>query len=118
MTLYHGSCQCGAVQWRAEATLDRPVICNCSRCQRLGSVLVFAPAAGFVLEAGAAELTDYLFNQKVIRHRFCRICGVEGFAEAAGPDGTPMVALNVNCLDGVAPREVAARAMAYDGAAR
>lgn len=117
MTLYHGSCQCGAVQWRVEASLDQPVTCNCSRCQRLGSVLVFAPQSAFVLEQGEAALTDYLFNKEVIRHRFCKTCGIQSFSEGSMPDGTPMVAINVNCIEGVNPREVASHAFAYDGAA-
>ena len=137
MSLYHGGCQCGAVRFSAELSLEQPVICNCSRCRRLGSVLVFAPVAGFTVaavaasvgwglcsqfvaslleESGAAELSDYLFNKQVIRHRFCRICGIESFSEGRMPDGTAMVAVNVNCLDGVDARECAARAFAYDGA--
>lgn len=44
---YHGGCQCGTVRFTVEASLDHPIVCNCSRCQRLGSVLVFAPRAGF-----------------------------------------------------------------------
>lgn len=118
MSLYHGGCQCGAVRFSAELSLEQPVICNCSRCRRLGSVLVFAPVAGFTLESGAAELSDYLFNKQVIRHRFCRICGIESFSEGRMPDGTAMVAVNVNCLDGVDARECAARAFAYDGASQ
>ncbi len=40
----------------------------------------------------------------MIRHLFCRTCGIESFAQGEMPDGTPMVAINVNCLDGVEPR--------------
>lgn len=115
--LYHGGCQCGAVRYRVETSLDQPVTCNCSRCQRLGSVLVFAPAADFVLESGQDALTEYRFNREVIHHLFCKTCGIQSFSTGTGPDGAEMVAVNVNCLDGVDPREVAARAFAYDGRA-
>lgn len=115
MTLHTGGCQCGATRFEVEASLDQPVICNCSRCQRLGSVLVFAPRTAFRLTA-EGPLTEYLFNRKVIRHQFCAVCGIESFAASQAPDGTEMVAINVNCLDGVDPREVAKRAHAYDGA--
>jgi hypothetical protein len=112
---YHGSCQCGAVAFDAEVDISEPITCNCSRCQRLGSVLAFAPRERFTLLQGADALTEYTFNRKVIRHQFCRICGIEPFAYAQRPDGTPMVAINVNCLDGVDPRALPARH--FDGRA-
>jgi hypothetical protein len=115
--IYSGGCQCGAVRYNVEASLDQPVTCNCSRCQRLGSVLVFAPRASFVLETDEASLTEYLFNKHEIRHLFCKTCGIESFAYGKMPDGTPMVAINVNCLDGVEPRDVAKAAYHHDGRA-
>jgi hypothetical protein len=115
MSIYHGGCQCGAVRYTVDATLDRPVTCNCSRCQRLGSVLVFAPRTSFVLERGDDALTEYLFNTRRIRHLFCKTCGIESFAYGQMPDGTPTVAINVNCLDDVDVREVAKGAFHYDG---
>jgi len=111
---YHGSCQCGAVRFSAELDLDSVVTCNCSRCRRLGSVLTFAPADRFRLEAGEGATTEYLFNKHAISHRFCRTCGVEAYALGSLPDGTRMAAVNVNCLDGVDPR--AMRPTFYDGA--
>lgn len=118
MAEYTGGCQCGAVRFRVEATLDGAITCNCSRCQRLGAVLVFAPRAGFVLEAGDGATAEYLFNRHAVSHRFCRTCGIESFAFGSMPDGTEMVAVNVNCLDGVDPRAVAATARHVDGRSR
>ncbi|MEW6125098.1 MAG: GFA family protein [Pseudomonadota bacterium] len=100
-TTYRGSCQCGAVRFTAALDLDHTVTCNCSRCRRLGSILAFTAAEGFTLEQGADATSEYLFNRHLIRHHFCRTCGIEPFARAAKPDGTPMVAVNVRCLDGV-----------------
>lgn len=117
MGIYQGGCQCGAVRYSVEASLDQPVICNCSRCQKLGAVLVFAPKAGFTLERGADATVEYLFNTNHIHHKFCKTCGIQSYSEAIGPDGTPMVAINANCLDGVDPRALAAKAHHHDGAA-
>ena len=103
MTLYHGGCQCGAVRYSVDMDLGTPVTCNCSRCRRLGSRLSFAPETAFTLEQGAGELTEYQFAKHRIHHLFCRICGIQSFARAEGRDGTPMVAVNVNCLDEVDP---------------
>ncbi|MCI0735145.1 MAG: GFA family protein [Beijerinckiaceae bacterium] len=110
---YRGSCQCQAVVFDAALDLDQTNTCNCSRCQRLGSVLCFTPAAKFHLERGGGSLTEYLFNKKKIRHQFCETCGIETLAYGEAPDGTPMVAVNVNCLDGVDPRSL--KPAHYDG---
>ena len=97
---YHGSCQCGAVSIDVPLDLDRAMACNCSRCRRMGWALVFAPAAKATI-SGEEATTEYLFNRHAIHHRFCATCGVELYARGAQPDGTPVVAVNVNCLDGV-----------------
>jgi hypothetical protein len=96
-----GSCQCGAVAFEADVDISQPVACNCSRCRRLGSRFAFTPETSFHLLRGADALTEYTFNKHVIRHQFCRTCGIEPFAQGKAPDGTTMVAINVNCLDGV-----------------
>lgn len=70
----------------------------------MGFVLAFAPRASFKLDSGEAQLTEYRFNKKQVRHLFCKICGVESFAYGQMPDGSPVVAINVNCLEGVDPR--------------
>ncbi len=115
MQHYEGGCQCGAVRFSCEADLDQTVTCNCSRCQKLGSVLTFTPRGNFTLLQGEDKLTEYLFNKHVIRHQFCKVCGIESFAYGQMPDGTPMAAINANCLDGVEPREL--KSHHYDGRA-
>jgi hypothetical protein len=103
---HHGSCQCGAVAFDVEVDISRPVACNCSRCRRLGSRLAFAPRDAFRLLRGEEALTEYLFNTGRVRHLFCRTCGIESFAYGEMPDGTPMAAINVNCLDGIEPLDL------------
>jgi hypothetical protein len=103
---YNGGCQCGAVRYEVDADLDKTITCNCSRCQRLGSVLSFTPRDKFTLLSGEENLTEYLFNKHKIHHLFCKTCGIESFAYGAMPDGTPMAAINANCLDGVEPRQL------------
>lgn len=115
MQHYEGGCQCGAVRFRCEADLDQTVTCNCSRCQKLGSVLTFTPRGHFTLLQGEDMLTEYLFNKHVIRHQFCKACGIESYAFGQMPDGTPMAAINANCLDGVDPRTL--KSHHYDGRA-
>lgn len=101
---YQGGCQCGAVRYQVSADLGNTITCNCSRCQRMGFVLAFSPREDFHLQSGEEVLTEYFFNKKAIRHLFCSRCGVESFAYGTMPDGSPTVAINVNCLEGVDPR--------------
>jgi hypothetical protein len=102
-SVHPGSCQCGAVAFEAEIDVSKPIVCNCSRCRRLGARLAFTAPEGFRLLRGAEALTEYRFNQGVIRHQFCATCGIEPFAYGRGRDGSDMVAINVNCLDDVDP---------------
>jgi hypothetical protein len=101
---YHGGCQCGSVAYEVDVDLDNTITCNCSRCQKLGSVLAFTPRGQFELKSGEESLTEYLFNKKHIRHLFCKTCGIQSFAFGAMPDGSPIAAVNVNWLEGVDPR--------------
>lgn len=103
-TLRRG-CQCGAVCYAVDVDLENTITCNCSRCQRMGFVLAFAPRASFQLKSGESNLTEYLFSRKTIHHLFCATCGIESFAYGTMPDGSLTVAINVNCLTGVEPRK-------------
>lgn len=98
---YQGGCHCGAVRYDVALALEQAMTCNCSICSKTGTALTFAPASRFTLQRGEEVLTDYQFGKKRIHHLFCSRCGVRSFSRATGPDGTPMVAVNVRCLDGV-----------------
>lgn len=101
---YHGSCHCGAVRYEAKSEpIGEAIGCNCSMCQRKGTLLAFIPAEDFKLVSGDDALGDYRFNRKTIHHLFCRTCGVTSFARGAKPDGTAMIALNVRCIDEIDP---------------
>jgi hypothetical protein len=109
MTAYRGGCQCGAVRFRVELDLSKPVTaCNCSMCGRAGTLHTFAPAAQFTLEQGEESLTDYQFGKKRLHHLFCRVCGIKPFTRGEGPTG-PMVGINARCLDDVDPTALALR---------
>lgn len=99
---HQGSCHCGKVRYQVALDLANPVIsCNCSMCGRSGSLLSFVPAPHFELLSGEDSLRDYQFNKHVVHHLFCTTCGIKPFARGQLPDGTPMVAVNVRCLENV-----------------
>jgi hypothetical protein len=103
---YGGGCQCGAVRFEVDVDISGPLACNCSRCGRLGLNLVFAPVGAFSLKSGEDSLTEYTFNKHKIRHRFCKVCGVQSYALGEAPDGSKVAAINVRCLDGINVHEL------------
>jgi hypothetical protein len=111
---YTGGCHCGRVRFEVTLDLAEPAItCNCSICNRSGTVLRFVPSSAFELLSGADALTDYRFNNKVINHHFCRVCGIKSFASGVAPGGAETRAINVRCLDGVDLSSIVTHA--YDG---
>lgn len=99
---HQGGCHCGKVRYEVTLDLEQPVVaCNCSMCGRSGTLLAFVPATQFRLLSGESALTDYQFNKRSIHHLFCSTCGIKPFARGQTPDGTPMAAINVRCLDDV-----------------
>lgn len=99
---YSGGCHCGKVRYEVDLDLEKPVVtCNCSMCGRAGTLLSFVPASQFTLLSGADELTDYKFNKMRISHVFCSVCGIKSFARGTAKDGSPMIAVNTRCIDGV-----------------
>jgi hypothetical protein len=98
---YTGGCHCGKVRYEVTTDLGFVIDCNCSICSKKGHILNFVPTEQFKLLSGEDSLTDYQFNKNVIHHTFCSTCGISSFASGKKPDGTPVKAINVRCLDGV-----------------
>ncbi|WP_241963302.1 GFA family protein [Paracoccus suum] len=77
---YTGSCQCGSIAYEVEADLDKTIVCNCSRCRRLGAVLTFATPDKFQLTADGPT-TDW--RSTLMPSTTC-------FARSAGSRPTPV----------------------------
>ena len=99
--IYQGSCHCGNVAYEVEGTIDTALACNCSMCQRKGSLLWFVPRAQFRLRTPEGAAATYTFNKHVIKHRFCPTCGIHPYAEGVDAKGNPMAAINLRCIDGI-----------------
>jgi hypothetical protein len=95
----HGSCHCGRIAYSVDAEPTEAIECNCSICRRRGSVLAAVVPEQFHLGTSREDIAVYTFNKHVIRHQFCKTCGCAPFAEGTGPDGKPMVMLNLRCTD-------------------
>lgn len=97
--LYKGSCHCGRIRYEVEGVVDSALACNCSICQRKGSLLWFVPRERFRLLTPEDQTAVYTFNQHVIQHRFCPTCGIHPYGEGKGPDGKAMAAVNIRTLE-------------------
>jgi hypothetical protein len=110
---YRGGCHCGWVRYEVETDLGMVLDCNCSICHKRGALWTYVGAEQFKLLSGEDALADYQFNRKVIRHFFCRHCGVGSYSEGQSEDGSKGYGINVRCLDGVDPGTL--KLTPYDG---
>ena len=98
---YRGSCHCGAVAFDVEGEIESAMSCNCSMCQRKGSLLWFVPRDDLKLVTPEDASSVYRFNKHLLKHRFCPACGIHPYAEGKDPKGNSMAAVNVRCLEGI-----------------
>ncbi len=98
---YKGSCHCGQVSFEADGRLDEAMACNCSICQRKGSLLWFLPHDSLRLLTPEESIATYTFGDHTIKHRFCPACGIHPYGEGIDPAGKRMVAVNIRCLEGI-----------------
>lgn len=114
---YHGSCHCGTIAFDVETKTEitDAVSCNCSICQRKGSLLQFVPRDALTLLTPESAASVYQFNQHKIKHRFCPTCGVSPYSEGVAPNGSEMDAINIRCLNEIDLTSI--RVSHYDGRA-
>ncbi len=101
MTTHHGSCHCGRIRFDVEGSIDAALACNCSICQRKGSLLWFVPRSALRLLTPEGDAASYTFNRHAIQHRFCPVCGIHPYGEGKAPNGDAMAAVNIRCIEGV-----------------
>lgn len=100
-TTYKGSCHCGGIQFEVDGELTSTTDCNCSICQRKGTLMWFVPRPQLRLLTPRDAIRSYTFNKHAIQHNFCPTCGMHPFGEGTDPKGNAMAAVNVRCLEGV-----------------
>lgn len=98
---YQGSCHCGRVAFDVEGEIKGALACNCSICQRKGSLLWFVPKAELKLRTPDEAASTYTFNKHVIKHRFCPVCGIHPYGEGVDPQGNEVAAINIRCIEGL-----------------
>ena len=98
---YTGSCHCGNVRFEVEGHIESAMACNCSICQRKGSLLWFVPRDAFHLLCDESATRVYEFNKHAIKHRFCPVCGIHPYADGVDAKGNRMAAVNVRCIENI-----------------
>ena len=98
---HQGSCHCGNVAFEVEGEIKGAMSCNCSMCQRKGSLLWFVPRDSLKVSTPEDVSRVYLFNKHLLKHRFCPACGIHPYAEGKDPKGNDMAAINIRCLEGI-----------------
>jgi hypothetical protein len=98
---HKGSCHCGRVAFEVEGDIKEATSCNCSICQRKGVLMWFVPREQMQLLTPDENASTYTFNKHAIKHRFCPACGMHPYGEAVSPDGKPVAAINICCIEGI-----------------
>jgi hypothetical protein len=85
--------------------------CNCSICEKTGTLHLLVTRERFRLLSGEDVLTEYRFNTGTARHLFCSVCGIKSFyVPRSHPQG---ISVNARCLD---PERVSATSIRrFDG---
>jgi hypothetical protein len=99
--IHEGSCHCRRIRFRVEGDIRGVISCNCSICQRKGSLMWFVPREALRLLTPDADASTYSFNKHVIQHRFCPVCGMHPFGEGTDRTGKSMAAINIRCLENI-----------------
>jgi hypothetical protein len=111
-----GSCHCGGVAFTVDGSIETALACNCSMCQRRGSLLWFVGPEAMQLNTPDGNAASYRFNRHVINHRFCATCGIHTHGEGVDPAGNRVVAINLRCLEGIELEAIPVHH--YDGRSR
>ena len=98
---YKVSCHCGKVAFEFDGDVKEALACNCSICQRKGSLLAFMPYSKLTWLSGEKEASTYTFNKHVIKHRFCPKCGMHTHGEGKDKNGNATAAVNMRCVEGI-----------------
>ncbi len=97
--IYTGSCHCGKIRFGVTGDLTTAMACNCSMCQRKGTLMWFVPRAELQLLTPPEQMATYTFNKHTIQHHVCATCGIHPFGEAVDPKGNAVAAVNNRCLE-------------------
>jgi hypothetical protein len=99
---FRGSCHCGRLAYTLDEELPtKGIECNCSMCQRKGTIHHFSTPDKFTFHGSRDDIVVYTFNTHNVQHQSCRACGCSPFASGTSPAGVPMIEINLRCVEGI-----------------
>jgi hypothetical protein len=104
MTL-KGRCHCGAIQFEVSRTPESVTQCNCSICYKKGALHAYYKPAEFRLTTARDRVSTYQWNDYMVEHHHCSVCGVPAYSEMPGfADGkvdydNPKVSVNARLFE-------------------
>jgi hypothetical protein len=102
-----GSCHCGATRFEVEIDPTTGGMCNCTICQKGGSLVGIVKPRAFRLLTPESSLSFYEWGPKVSKRYFCKSCGVHCFARGHLEElGGDYLTVNLNALDDIDPATV------------
>jgi hypothetical protein len=107
MTMYQGSCHCGAVRFEVDLDLAKGVNkCNCSYCTKARSWFAIVKPDQLHMLAGVDGLTAYRWvppgkPAAYLHHDFCKTCGVRTVGGGGADGKTDFNYVCIAALDGV-----------------
>ena len=97
-----GACHCGFISFKAEADLDKVIICHCTDCQSLSGAafrtVAFVTDSSFQLLSGEMKLyvkTSESGNKR--EQTFCPACGSPIYSTSVG-DGPKFLGIRVGTI--------------------
>ncbi len=96
--MINGSCLCGAVQWRFDATPESATACNCTACRRYGVLWIYDFEGEGVHVSGP---TQAYIRGKALGFHFCSACGCMAYWRVLQTDqeGRRRLAVNVRLAE-------------------
>ena len=110
MTIYAGSCHCGAISFEIEAEIDHVRVCDCSVCHKRGALNYRVEKNDLILHSDWNELALYQWGSKTAKDYFCKVCGILPFRRPSDPTTEEIEhgiepfegwAVNVRCISGI-----------------
>ena len=97
--MIEGSCHCGAVRWRLEATPEAATACNCTVCRRYGVLWAYGHEGEDVEVSGTTRA--YLRGESSpLAFHFCPDCGCIAYWRAVAPHkGRRCIAVNLRLAE-------------------
>lgn len=71
-----GTCHCGAVAYQIPRLPEQVTSCNCSICQRLGTICAYFRPDEVIIRPASGATDIYVWGDKMIEFHRCKICGV------------------------------------------